>query len=74
MGTGSNTIEVDGDVMVQGTLDFNGSQPKVFTARGDFDAATGTVSMDGGGLAHQLNLYGVYNEVGTFNTTADRAV
>jgi len=70
MGTGSNTIEVDGDVMVQGTLDFNGSQPKVFTARGDFDAATGTVSMDGGGLAHQLNLYGVYNEVGTFNTTA----
>ncbi len=70
MGTNANSIDVDGTVLVEGTLDFSGSSAKVFNTFGDFDASSGIVTMNGAGLAHELNLYGSYNDVGTFNTTA----
>lgn len=69
-GTAASTWNLNGDVNIAGILDFGTTTAKTMNVFGNLYDATGTITMTGLGLAHQLNLYGASNAITTLNTTA----
>lgn len=70
LGTTTKTINIGGNLTVDGTLDFGTTTAKTVNITGNLIDVTGTITMTGAGLAHALNLYGAANAITTFNTTA----
>jgi hypothetical protein len=70
LGTSAKTIDVLGAMTVDGTLTF-GTVASTINLTGDLIDVTGTITMQGAGQAHTLNLGGAYNAISTFNTTAN---
>lgn len=70
LGTVANIINMFGSLTVDGTLNFgNVTGVKTVNLSGDLINVSGTITMTGA-LAHNLNLGGANNAIGTFNTTA----
>ena len=70
MGTATATWDVVGNATVDGTLDFSTTAAKTFNLTGNLVNVTGTITMTGAGLVHNLNLGGSNNAISTFTTTA----
>jgi hypothetical protein len=70
LGTNTKTINITGSCSIDGTINY-GTAASTMNLSGDLIDATGTITMQGGGLAHALNLSGINNVIGTFNTTAN---
>jgi len=69
-GTTASTWNIAGNTTIDGTLNFGTGTAKTINISGNLVDATGTITMTGAGLAHQLNLYGSSNSITTLNTTA----
>lgn len=69
-GTTASTWNITGNVTIDGTLNFGTTTAKTLNITGNLVDNTGTITMTGAGLAHQLNLYGASNSITTLNTTA----
>lgn len=59
--------------IVSGTLAFGTGTARNLTVEGDFIGTGGRLDMSGGSLAHQINLYGISNQVNRF-TAADNSI
>ncbi len=70
LGTTAKTIDILGNLTVDGILNFGTVAAKTVNVTGDLLDITGNITMTGAGLAHQLNLNGVNNAITTFTTTA----
>ncbi len=68
LGTTTKTTSISGSLTVDGTLNF-GSAENTLSVTGNLIDVSGTITMQGTGLAHTLNLSGATNAIGTFNTT-----
>lgn len=74
MGTTAATWNILGSATIVGTLNFGTVTAKTINLTGDLiipGAGTRTITMQGAGLAHTLNLGGENNAINTFNTTAN---
>ncbi|MDX9928671.1 MAG: HYR domain-containing protein, partial [Bacteroidales bacterium] len=69
LGTTTKTINIAGNMTVDGTLDFWTTAPKSVNLAGNLIDVTGTITM-GGGVAHVINLSGEQNFINAFNATA----
>ncbi|MBN1789925.1 MAG: hypothetical protein JW830_05470 [Bacteroidales bacterium] len=69
LGTSSKTIHIGGNLTLDGTLNF-GTAASTINLTGDLVNVTGTITMQGAGQSHALNLAGSSNDISTFNTTA----
>ena len=70
MGTTAKTINVIGNMTVDGALDFGTVAAKTLNLTGNLIDIGGAITMTGAGLAHQLNLDGASNAITTLTTTA----
>jgi len=69
-GTIASAWNIAGITTIDGTLDFGGTNAKTINLGNDLVNVTGTITMQGAGLLHTLNLGGTNNDIGTFNTSA----
>jgi len=70
----SGDITVNGYLrMTAGTLVF-GTTKRIVTVYGDLLASGGRIDMSGGGLDHELNLYGEVNQANRFSNAANSIV
>jgi len=65
LGTTVKTVNLQGSVSIAGSLSFGSVTAKTVNVAGDL-SGTGTITMSGAGLAHNLNLGGVNNAISVF--------
>jgi hypothetical protein len=68
LGTTAKTINVTGNMTVDGSVDFGTVAAKTINLTGNLVDVTGVITMTGAGLTHQLNLGGSNNAITTLNT------
>ncbi|MFT3740032.1 MAG: hypothetical protein QM786_14865 [Breznakibacter sp.] len=70
LGTSALSVNVGGEAIIDGILNFGSTAAKTVTIGGDLIDITGSIAMTGTGLSHVLNLNGSHNGISTFTTTA----
>lgn len=70
LGTVAATLNISGNAIIDGTLDFGTTIAKTINLTGDLIDVSGTITMSGAALAHNLNLSGANNAITTLTTTA----
>ncbi|HLN56399.1 MAG TPA: gliding motility-associated C-terminal domain-containing protein [Bacteroidales bacterium] len=69
LGNLTPTINITGNMTVDGTLDFDLGNPKIINLTGNLIDASGTINMTSA-FAHQLNLGGANNAISTLNANS----
>jgi gliding motility-associated-like protein len=72
LGTTTSTLSVAGNTAITGAMSFNTGTPKTVTLTGNLSGG-GAIDMNGNSHAHQMNLYGFSNSIGSYTSAGSES-